>query len=83
MANLKHIADSGQNPNTPTAQEMRASQEMGSKGKGTQSEDYAAQEACFNMGTGKDGEPDKTAYPRPSNDAVVAEYLDGEGLPWE
>jgi hypothetical protein len=36
------------------------------------------------MGTGEGGEPDKTAFPRASNDEVVAEYSDGEGaMPWE
>ena len=82
-ANIKEIADGGPNPNTPSVEQMRQSQRLGSIGKGTQSEDYAQMEACFNMGTGEDGEPDKTSYPRPSNDDKVAEYPDGAGLPWD
>jgi hypothetical protein len=79
MANITELSDAGQNPNTPTVEQMRASQQAGSVGKGTQSESYSEMQACFNMGTGKDGEPDKTAYPRPSNDEEVAEYPDGDG----
>lgn len=79
MANLKHISDGGPNPNTPTVEQMRESQRLGSVGKGTNSEDYAQMQACFNMGTGEAGSPDKTSYPRWSNDEKVAEYPDGDG----
>jgi hypothetical protein len=78
-ANLKHISDGGANPNTPTIEQMRASQEAGRTGKGTQDETYAEMEACFNVGTGEGGPADKPNYPRWSNDAIVAEYPDGEG----
>ena len=82
-ANIKEISDGGPNPNTPSVKQMRESQRLGSVGKGTQSEDFGQMEACFNMGTGKDGGADKTAYPRWSNDEEVAEYPDGAGLPWD
>jgi len=35
------------------------------------------------MGTGENGDADKPSFPRASNDEEVAEYSDGEGLPWE
>lgn len=73
MANIKHISDGGPNPNTPTIEQMRESQRLGNVGKGTQSEDYSAMEACFNMGTGEGGASDKPSYPRPSNDEKVAD----------
>ncbi len=73
-ANITEICDGGPNPNTPPIEQMRASQEMGSKGKGTQSEDYAQMEAQFNIGTGVDAGPDKPSYAAPSNDEDVAEY---------
>jgi hypothetical protein len=78
-AKITEISDGGSNPKAPSVEQMRESQRMGSVGKGTQSEDYAEMEACFNMGTGKDGAPDKTAFPRWSNDEEVAEYPDGDG----
>jgi hypothetical protein len=74
MAKLTEISDGGQDPNTPSVAEMRESQRKGSIGTGTQSESYADQEACFNMGTGEGGEGDKPSYPRWSNDDEVAEY---------
>ncbi len=84
MASIKTISDGGPNPNTPSVEQMRESQHLGSVGKGTQSESYADQEACFNVGTGEGGPGDKTSFPRSSNDDEVAEYPDGKGtLPWE
>lgn len=77
MANTKEISDGGSNPNTPTVAEMRASQARGSVGKGPNVQDYSEMQACFNMGTGKDVGPDKTSFPRWSNDEEVAEYPDG------
>ena len=59
MANIKEISDGGPNPNTPSVEQMRESQRLGSVGKGTNSEDYAEMEAAFNMGTGEDGPEDK------------------------
>lgn len=78
MTPIKYISDGGPNPNTPTVEQMRESQRLGSTGKGTQSEDYAQMQACFNMGTGKGGPGDKTEFDRPSNDETVAEYPDSD-----
>jgi hypothetical protein len=83
-ANIKEISDGGPNPNTPTVEQMRESQRTGSVGKGTQADDYGQMEGQFNIGTGKGGDGDKTAFDRWSNDDTVAEYADGDGKqPWE
>ncbi len=52
MPLINDITDGGPNPGFPTIEEMRESQRKGSVGIGLASEDYAQQQACFNMGTG-------------------------------
>ena len=80
MANITEISDGGPNPNTPTVQQMRESQRLGSVGAGTQSESFNQMQGNFNMGVGVDQDAggDKPSYDRWSNDDIVAEYPDGE-----
>jgi hypothetical protein len=64
MANIQEVCDGGPNPNTPTIEEMRASQEAGGKGTGTQEQSYAELQADFNMSTGVDvADDDVEDYP--------------------
>ena len=48
----KEISDGGSEPNTPTIEEMRESQRLGSVGKGTAEQTLNESLADFNMGCG-------------------------------
>jgi hypothetical protein len=47
---IKHVQtseDAGADPNAPSVASMRSSQEAGSKGNGTQTQNYNSQECAF------------------------------------
>jgi len=57
MAVVNEISDGGQDPNTPTVEQMRKSQRVGSVGKGTARVDFGEMQGCFNLGTGAEEYP--------------------------
>ena len=52
MPTIKEVSEGGADPNTPTIEKMRASQQVGSVGKGTSTKTFAEKNAIRNQGTG-------------------------------
>ena len=98
-AKITEIADGGSSPNSPTVEQMRESQRLGSIGKGTQDQVYCEMEGDFNMGMGEYADKNSSFQARAHNypigpdyaprgtevvEANVASEKSQEGsLPWE
>jgi hypothetical protein len=73
-AKITEIADGGSSPNSPTVEQMRESQRLGSIGKGTQDQVYCEMEGDFNMGMGEYADKNSSFQSRAHNYPIGPDY---------
>jgi len=73
-ANLKHINDPSDEGSIPSIEALRASQQAGSVGKGTQDQVYCEMQGDFNMGMGEYADRNSSFQSRAHNYPIGSDY---------
>jgi len=73
-ANLKHINDPSDEGSIPSIEALRASQQAGSVGKGTQDQVYCEMQGDFNMGMGEYADRNSSFQFRAHNYPIGSDY---------